>query len=165
MIPTLHTERLRLTGFHKGHFEDYAAMCADPKVMQHLGGPPLDRELAWRQMAMLIGHWSLRGFGVWALEQVRDSRFVGRVGLHQPEAWPGVEVTWALASSAWRQGYATEAAAAAIAFARDELGADALISLIQPSNERSIAVATRLGAQPGDTVDMRGVAHVVYRHK
>ena len=68
-IPTIETPRLRLTALNERHFDDYAAMLADPDSTRWIGdGLPLDRTNAWRSLAMLIGHWQLRGYGMWALE-------------------------------------------------------------------------------------------------
>ncbi|MCW5579412.1 MAG: GNAT family N-acetyltransferase, partial [Dokdonella sp.] len=68
-IPTLTTARLRLTALAERHFEAYAAMLADADNTRYIGdGQPLDRMNAWRSMAMLLGHWTLRGFGMWAVE-------------------------------------------------------------------------------------------------
>ena len=67
---TLETERLRLRMFRTADFEAYAAICADPDVMRYLGdGKPLSKADAWRQIAMILGHWSLRGYGLWAVEE------------------------------------------------------------------------------------------------
>jgi RimJ/RimL family protein N-acetyltransferase len=74
----------------------------------------LSREDAWRQFAMLAGHWTLRGYGMWILEELSSGAFVGRVGLHFPEGWPDREVGWALARPYWGRGYALEAASAAL---------------------------------------------------
>ena len=62
-VPRLITERLLLRDLRGDDFDTYATMMADPAVTRYLGyGKPLDRESAWRQMAMFAGHWSLRGF-------------------------------------------------------------------------------------------------------
>src|SRR5262249_55233364 len=67
-IPVIDTERLRLTAFDERHFEAYASMLGDPTSTRFVGdGEPLDRMNAWRSMAMLLGHWQLRGFGMWAM--------------------------------------------------------------------------------------------------
>jgi RimJ/RimL family protein N-acetyltransferase len=124
----------------------YAAMCADPEVMQHLGdGSTFTREDAWRSMAIFTGHWVLRGYGTWAVEERATGTMVGRIGLHCPAGWPGLEVGWALDRSVWGRGYATEGGRAALDFAWRELEAARVISLIYPDNTRSIAVAERLG--------------------
>ena len=96
-------------------------------------------------MAYLVGHWVLRGHGVWAVEERGGGQLVGRVGLLFPEGWPGLEVGWLIARPHWGKGYATEAARAAMDWARAELDATHLISLIADDNERSERVAQKLG--------------------
>ncbi len=116
----------------------------------------LSREDAWRQLAMLVGHWKLRGFGMWAVEERETGAFVGRVGLHYPEGWPDREIAWALARSFWGRGYAAEAARAALAEAFDRLGWPRAISLIDPQNTRSVRLAERLGERfEGETTVRR----------
>ena len=68
-VPRLVTHRLVLRGFDAADFEAYASMMADPSVARHLGdGQALGRADAWRQLALIVGHWSLRGFGLWDME-------------------------------------------------------------------------------------------------
>ena len=76
------------------------------------------------QMAGLVGQWTLRGTGYWALEERSASRFVGSAGLYNPVRvdWPGVEVGWTLDPSSWGNGYATEAGIAARDHGFGELG-------------------------------------------
>jgi RimJ/RimL family protein N-acetyltransferase len=146
--PTVETARLRLRPWREEDLDPYAEMCADPEVMRYIGsGRPLDREESWRQIAIFIGHWQLRGYGLWAVERREDGAFVGRVGLWQPEGWPGLENGWMLARAHWGHGYATEAGAAAEEFAWTQLAAPELISLIQPANQGSRRVAERLGME------------------
>jgi RimJ/RimL family protein N-acetyltransferase len=162
-VPTLDTARLRLRPWHDDDLEPYAAMCADPEVMRYLGdGVPLSRANAWRSMAMFVGHWQLRGYGTWAVEE-RDSRvFVGRVGLHRPEGWPGLEVGWMLDRSTWGRGYATEAGRVSLDYAWRALEADHVISLIAPENQASIRVAERLGQTREGTFDLDGLEVLVF---
>jgi RimJ/RimL family protein N-acetyltransferase len=96
-------------------------------------------------MAYFLGHWVLRGFGNWALEERATGELVGRAGLYKPEAWPGLEVGWLVGREHWGRGFATEAGRASIEWAREELGAAHVISLIEDANERSARVAERLG--------------------
>jgi RimJ/RimL family protein N-acetyltransferase len=144
LVPRLRTDRLLLRGWRQSDFEAYAAMSADRDVMRYIGGV-LDRAQSWRAMALHAGHWALRGYGNWAVERKLDGALIGRCGLWNPEGWPGLEIGWKLARDAWGQGFATEAAHAAIDWAWTELEALRLISLIHPDNERSIRVAERLG--------------------
>lgn len=164
-VPRLTTDRLLLREFVARDFEAYAAMMADADVTRHLGdGRPLSRADAWRQMAMFAGHWALRGFGVWAVEERATGAFVGRIGCFEPEGWPGFEIAYTLARPAWGRGYAREAAAAALEYARSTLGRDRIISIIRPANAASIRVARALGATPGETVDFFGGPAVLYRY-
>src|SRR5258706_14382225 len=90
---TLQTERLILRMFRNSDFESFAETCADPEVMRYLGeGKPLNRGEAWRQMAMIVGHWQLRGYGLWAVEERETGNLAGRIGFYNPEGWPGFEI-------------------------------------------------------------------------
>jgi RimJ/RimL family protein N-acetyltransferase len=145
-VPELHTKRLVMRGFRDDDIEAWAAICTDSEVTRWVGDPDgLSREDAWRQMAYFVGHWGLRGFGQWALVERESGELVGRAGLLQPEGWPGLEVGWLVARPHWGRGYAPEAGRASIDWARDSLGADHIISLIEPHNERSTRVAEKLG--------------------
>ena len=143
-FPFLETERLLLRGWREDDFDAYAAFTADPEATQYLGGPQT-RADAWRGMSALIGHWVLRGYGLWVVERKMDNAFMGRVGLWQPEGWPGMEVGWGLARQYWGQGYATEAARASLDYGFRNYPVSKLISLIRPENHPSQKVAERLG--------------------
>ena len=141
-----HTERLILRMFREADFDAYAAMVADAEVVRYLGdGQPVSRFEAWRSMASFLGHWQLRGYGLWAAEERSSGVLVGRVGFWRPEGWPDFELGWMLRREAWGRGYATEGARRAMAHAFTELGRGHLISLIRPGNDPSIRVAERLG--------------------
>ncbi|GAB3034650.1 MULTISPECIES: GNAT family N-acetyltransferase [Oleiagrimonas] len=156
-IPILETPRLRLTALAERHFDDYAEMLADPESTRYVGsGVPLDRVNAWRSMAMLLGHWTLRGFGMWAVERREDDQFVGRVGLMFPEGWPNIELGWMLRPEHRGQGYATEAGRAALDFAWRQLRIPRVISLVRDGNEASDRVAKRLGGEYIEAIDFLG---------
>ncbi|HKB65515.1 MAG TPA: GNAT family N-acetyltransferase [Pyrinomonadaceae bacterium] len=142
---TLETERLILRMWRNADFEEYAELCADPEVMRFLGGKVFDRTEAWRQMASMIGHWYLRDYGVWAVEEKDSGRLAGRIGCINPEGWPGFEVGWTLKREFWGKGYATEAGRRALEYGFNELDKPHIISLIHPENRASIRVAERLG--------------------
>ena len=164
-VPTLTTDRLTMRGFRASDFPAYAAMMADAEVTRYLGdGQSLAAADAWRQMAMFAGHWTLRGFGVWAVEERATGTLLGRIGCLDPEGWPGFEIAYTLARHAWGRGYAREGAAAALRWAREALGRDDVISIIRPANARSIRVATALGATPDGTVEFFGAPSVIYRY-
>lgn len=162
-IPQLMTDRLLMRGFSEDDFEAYAAMMADPEVSRYLmDGRPLSRAEAWRQMAMFIGHWSLRGFGLWAVEERSSGRFLGRIGCLQPEGFPTFEIAYTLARGGWGKGYAREGAAAALRYAREVLKQPRIGSIIRPANAASIRVATSLGATKGESVEFFGAPSTIY---
>jgi RimJ/RimL family protein N-acetyltransferase len=164
-IPLLTTERLLLRSFLPEDFAPYAEMMADPDVTRHLGeGCPLSRADAWRQLATGTGHWELRGFGLWAVEERRTGRFLGRIGCQEPEGFPAFEVAYALAKPAWGRGYAREGAGAALDFARNVLGRTAITSPIRSANSASIRVAESLGAVAAETIEFYGSPSVLYRY-
>lgn len=139
----------------------HAEMSADPEVRRYIGnGETVDPAQSWREVALYIGHWALRGYGQWALERKADGESLGQAGLWNPPGWPGLEVGWRLARHTWGQGYATEAGRAAIDWAWATLDAEQLISVIQPDNIRSIHVAERLGMRPLRETTLKG-QHVV----
>ena len=96
--------------FVEDDLDAYAAIVAEPEVCRYLGnGDTVDRDGAWRQIAVFLGHAQLRGFSQEALVERETGALVGRAGLWQPEGWPGLEVGWLLAPWVWGRGYATEA--------------------------------------------------------
>ena len=163
-IPTLITERLRLRAFRKSDLDDYAALHADPEVLRYVvgaGPQPWERARSWRHMACLVGQW-LEGSGIWAVEHRETGAFLGIVGFAGPEGWPGFELTWKLARRWWRNGYATEAARAALDFAFTTLEKDRVISLILPENQASIRVAERIGQILQGRMDLMGHEMLCY---
>jgi RimJ/RimL family protein N-acetyltransferase len=161
VIPRVETERLLMREFRGDDLDAYAEMYADPDVTRFLGGPA-DRRNAWLRMTLMAGHWVVRGYGNWALERRSDGRMIGRAGLWQPEGWPGLEVGWLLARHAWGHGYATEAARASREWARRELGAEELISIIEPDNWPSRRVAERIGMAVREERELNGKLVVIY---
>ena len=143
--PELETPRLRLRQFVEADLDAYARITADAEVMRYVGGAPLSRDEAWRSLGYLLGHWKIRGFGLWAAEEKSTGALVGRIGLYHPEGWPGLEVGWLVDRARWGEGFATEGGAAAVAYAFDTLAAGHLISVIEPPNGASIRVAEKLG--------------------
>jgi RimJ/RimL family protein N-acetyltransferase len=161
--PLLETPRLRLRPFGADDWPAYAAMCADAEVMRHVGtGQVQSAEDAWRSMAVFLGHWALRGYGMWALEHRDSGALLGRVGYIDPPGWPGFELGWLLARPHWGHGYAREAAAVALRHAFDVLQRDRVISLIRPGNARSVAVAEAIGESLQGSVELMGGEALVY---
>ena len=161
----LATARLDLRMFRADDLDAYADMCADEEVMRFIGaGGAVGADVAWRQMAFFLGEWALHGYGMWAVVERASGRLVGRVGFINPHGWPECELGWLLARDAWGRGFATEAASAARAHGRAQLGVGKLISVIRPDNRRSIAVAERLGATLDRKIDFMGDEALQYEH-
>jgi RimJ/RimL family protein N-acetyltransferase len=146
-VATRETDRLLLRLPAVSDLDAFVEIHEDPEVLRHMIvlKESKGRVAAWRMLALLAGHWQLRGYGQWTAVLKATGEVIGRVGLWHPEGWPGLEVGWVIRRSHWGQGLATEAARAAVRFAFDEVGADHLISMIRPNNPRSIRVAEKIG--------------------
>jgi len=122
-------------------------MSAEPEVMKFISidGKPAPRFLAWQGFCALVGHWELRGFGMFVVVERSTGEFVGRVGPWHPEGWPGLEVGWTIRKKFWGRGYATEAAHRCIEHVFIDLKQPHLISLIDAANVASVRVAERVG--------------------
>lgn len=162
-IPVLETERLILREPREADLDAMLAFNASARSGFLGGGAP--RQAVWRALLAGIGHWALRGYGFWTVED-RAGRILGRTGVVFHDAWPEPELGWQLFDGHEGKGYALEAALAARADARDRLGLPPLMSLIDPANERSIALAKRMGAvAEGMTIEPNLQTPVrLYRH-
>ncbi|MEO0364404.1 MAG: GNAT family N-acetyltransferase [Pseudomonadota bacterium] len=158
-IPRLETERLILRAIDPVRdFDGWADSMGDDETVRYLGGQTMDRSVAWRNMAMVIGHWHIRGFGFFSVEEKHTGDWVGRVGPWYPDGWPEPEIGWTIRRSSWGKGYATEAGRACIDFVRDELRWERVIHAIIEGNEGSAAVARKLGSSKlRDQVGLGGV--------
>lgn len=142
----LETERLILRPTRQEDFDAFAEIMADEPAARFIGGAQA-RAAAWRSFCQLAGAWNLQGFSMFSVLSKADGCWLGRVGPWMPEGWPGSEVGWGIVRSCWNQGYATEAATAAIDWAFEQLGWDDVIHVISPENLASAGVAKKLGAR------------------
>jgi RimJ/RimL family protein N-acetyltransferase len=170
-IPEVTTPRLVLRGWRDADRPAFAALNADPEVMEHHPST-LDRAASDRLVDAVVGGWSEHGFGLWAVERADNEAFLGFTGLSRPsfEAHftPAVEVGWRLARHAWGQGYATEAARATLRFGFEVAGLEQIVSFTVPANVRSRRVMERIGMthDPADDFDhpKLPVGHPLRRH-
>jgi RimJ/RimL family protein N-acetyltransferase len=161
--PELETERLRLRQFRDSDLDAYARITGDADTMRFIArGEPLDREQASRSLAYLLGHWWIRGYGLWAAEEKASGALVGRIGLYRPEGWPGLEVGWLVARERWGRGFAAEGARAALDHAFTVLAARRVISAIAPENAASIRVAEKLGLRLAEARQIAGRSVSIY---
>jgi len=149
-VVELRTDRLILRQWKKEDFPLFAKINADPVVMEYY--PNILREDESNAMAnKLEALISERSWGFWAVETIKEHKFVGFVGLHKPTyelpVTPCVEVGWRLGREYWRNGYATEAAEASLNFAFEELGLNEVYSFTPISNKKSWSVMRRLNME------------------
>ena len=169
------TPHLLLRPWRDEDLAPFAALNADPRVMEHFPGT-LDRDASDALAAEIRAELERSGFGLWAVEVPRVAPFIGFVGLSEPDFdapfTPCVEIGWRLAFAHWGKGYATEAARAAVAHAFGPLRLEELVSFTAPANLRSRAVMERLGMtrSPADDFDHPKLPdghplrrHVLYR--
>lgn len=162
-IPTLETDRLILRAPTLAEFEPLCAFYASDRAT-FVGGQ-MEPDRVWRHLALEIGHWSLQGYGRWAVEERETGKCAGIIGLWNPEGWPEPEIGWDLFEGFGGKGYATEAALAARSYAYDILGWDTVISLVAPENHASRGVAQRLGARhDSDFTHVRFGTVQIWRH-
>ena len=165
--PVLETDRLTLRPFGPQDMDaGIAYLTSDRSV--YMGGP-YSRHDAWEHAAHLIGHWAVRGFGVFSICLKGTDTAIGDAGPFFPEGWAENEISWGIWDPAYEgRGIAFEAAQATRAWAFETLGWDTAVSYIDADNARSIALAERLGAVPDpdaalpDLPDWEGT--LVYRH-
>ncbi|HEV7956982.1 MAG: acetyltransferase, family protein [Microbacteriaceae bacterium] len=176
----IRTERLLLRQWTDDDLDPFAQLNADPEVMRHFPAP-LARPQSDVLAAVIRSRLDRDGWGLWAVE-VTDAtsplkgHFIGFTGLTRQtfpaHFTPAIEVGWRLARHAWGNGFATEAARAAIAHGFTRLGLNEIVSMAALGNIRSRAVMERLGMthDPGDDFEHPQVpqgsplrAHVLYR--
>ncbi|MGD2134480.1 MAG: GNAT family N-acetyltransferase [Maricaulaceae bacterium] len=145
--PRLETERLILRGFEpERDFAPFCEMMGDEETAHFIGGV-MEPAVVWRMMAAMIGHWTIRGYSFFVVEEKASGDFAGRVGPWYPEGWLQPEVGWGIVRSKWGKGYAVEAATACLDWVFDELGWDEVVHLIDPANANSQSVAKKLGSR------------------
>ncbi|HSC13326.1 MAG TPA: GNAT family N-acetyltransferase [Rhodanobacteraceae bacterium] len=149
--PTLETGRLRLRAHQPGDLSEYVLMWADPTVVRYTIGEPSPPQRTWMRLLGHRGHWSVLGFGYWAVEAKETGRYIGELGfgyfkrdLHASvDTVP--ELGWALVPSAHGKGYATEALRAVLAWGEAHFESDRMVCIIDPGNDVSARVAGKLG--------------------
>jgi RimJ/RimL family protein N-acetyltransferase len=173
--PQLMTDRLLLRRWKESDREPFAALNADPDVMQYFRGT-LDRVASDAFVERIEFSFDEHGYGLWAVEVMGTGEFIGFTGLalqtFEAHFTPAVEVGWRLSRSAWGSGYATEAARAALEFGFGHLDLEEIVSMTTETNLRSRAVMERIGMtrRPEDDFEHPSLPeghplrrHVLYR--
>ncbi|MGO4571509.1 GNAT family N-acetyltransferase [Microvirga sp. 2TAF3] len=132
-------------------FDDCLAMWADSGVTRFIGGRPFTQEEVWSRLLRYVGHWSLLGYGFWAVEEKATGAFLGEIGFAdfkrtiEPSLEGMPEIGWVLIPKAHGKGYATEAVRAATAWGDTHFGEARTVCIISPENLPSIRVAEKCG--------------------
>jgi RimJ/RimL family protein N-acetyltransferase len=169
VAPTIETARLRLRGFRASDLDAQAAAMADEDVVRHLGGRPFSREETWRKILASPGLWDLLGYGYWVVERLEDGVYLGQIGFadFKRDMTPSIEnipeMGWILASLAQGKGYASEAAAAALAWADAHLDTPEIVAIIDSGNAPSIRVAEKAGFDRREEALYRGEPILIFR--
>jgi RimJ/RimL family protein N-acetyltransferase len=167
-IPVLDTERLTLRGHRLDDFAACAAMWGDPVVCRNLGRKSFTEEESWTRLLRYVGHWALLGFGYWVVEEKATGTFVGEVGFadFKREMESPVkqlpEIGWVLAARAHGQGYATEAARAALQWGDQNFSPAQTTCIISPENLASIRVAEKCGYRNLQLTEYKGQPTIVF---
>ncbi len=159
--PMLETARLRLRGHRGDDLASCHAMWSDPAVVRYIGGRGASLEETWTKLLRYVGHWRLRGFGYWVLEDKQTGQFIGEAGFADfkrqiTPALDGIpELGWALVPAAHGRGLATEAALRILDWGSENLTSTRITCLIHPANSASLRIACKLGFRQGGTVQYK----------
>lgn len=161
-VPVLETAELVLRGYRETDFEPFAAFSASPRA-SFVGGPQ-SRWDAWRAFLAAIGHWGLRGYGMWIAEHHATGQVAGRIGVMFNDGWHEPELAWHIYDGFEGRGLAYQAALAARDHAAQHWGMVRLMSYISPDNVRSVRLAKRLGCALEREVEVLGRPCQLWRH-
>ena len=156
-MTVLQTERLTLRPLIAADAELYAGMRYHPAVAKWLAGAPAGADPVAAARATIERFeqaWQERRYAPWGI--FRDGRLIGQGGLNWVPEFGQTEVLWALHPEAWKRGYATETARAALDYGFRDLDLELIFAITKPDNDASRAVMTRLGMTYRKTVTYKG---------
>ena len=150
-IPTIETERLILRPHRLSDLDDCVALSRDEAVVRYISGVPSTREQTWVRVLRWVGMWHFLGYGFLVVEEKESGRYVGEAGFQEmhrdmePSIEGTLEAGWVLSTDAQGRGYGTEAMNALIAWAEARFPGKTMSCIIDPRNEPSLRLATKLG--------------------
>jgi RimJ/RimL family protein N-acetyltransferase len=166
LVPqNLETERLNLRMFTEADWPDMHEFYSDAEAVKYTIGKPMTETESWRKVAALIGHWEMRRYGCYALEEKQTGKVIGLAGLEYPAGWPDPEIQWSLARHSWKKGYAAEAVMAIKKMVPEFVPDISFISIIHPDNADSGKLANKVGAHFEKEFFFRDTVWHIYRHK
>jgi len=169
--PRIETARLALRATRAEDLDAHASMLSDPETMRHISGTGLPREDAWRRLLQGPGLWAMLGYGYWTVTLRDDDTFIGNIGFadFKRDMEPSIEglpeMGWLLAPHAQGKGYASEAVAAALAWADEVLDAPEIVAIIAPDNAPSIRVAEKAGFVRAETTAYKDEPTLIFRRR
>jgi RimJ/RimL family protein N-acetyltransferase len=161
-IPVLETKRLSLRAPEAEDYPDFKATFSSYRS-RFMGGP-LNGYEAWMLYAAEIGHWEIRGYGMWMIHLKDTDETVGMAGGWFPAKWPEREIAWIIWPDQGGKGYGLEATTRVRKYFYNELGWETAVSYIDPKNLDSIRLAERLGAEKDHGAPTVDGNDAVYRH-
>lgn len=169
----LETDRLILRHWLESDRPVFAAMNADPKVMEFFPSK-LDRKGSDELVDIINEGFDNNSYGLWAAERKDTGEFIGFIGLHnlslETDFCPSVEIGWRLASQHWNQGFATEGAMKALEAGLSDFQLNEIVAITAKSNVRSMKVMEKIGMKyekdflhPRLSPDSPIYQHVLYK--
>lgn len=166
-VPSFETSRLKIRRHRVDDLAHTNKLWSDPRVTQFIGQPHTPEE-SWSRLLRYAGHWALLGFGYWVIEEKHTGDFVGEVGFANykrgivPPLEDAPELGWVLLPEKSGCGYATEAARAALAWARLYWTSTRTVCMIDPENRASIRVALKCGFQAAGIAGYKGKPALIF---
>ena len=161
-IPVIETERLVLRGPEPEDYPNFKHTFSSYRS-RFMGGP-LNAYETWMLYAAEIGHWQIRGYGMWMIHDRKTDATLGMAGGWKPAQWPEAEIAWIIWPETAGHGYALEATHAARKYFYNTLGWTGAVSYVDPKNLDSIRLAERLGATKDNEAASVDGHDVCYRH-
>ncbi|MBB5056620.1 RimJ/RimL family protein N-acetyltransferase [Granulicella aggregans] len=149
--PVIETERLRLRGHREDDLANCVAMWSEEAVTRFTVGRQLTEEEIWMRMIRHVGHWVLKGYGYWIIEEKSTGVFLGEAGIAEfhrgikPSIVGTPEAGWVFSPAAHGKGYGFEAASAFLAWGETHFGSLRSVCIIAPENASSLRLAAKLG--------------------
>lgn len=154
----INTGRLCLRKFTLGYLDKYAALMGDYRVGRCFPkGEGYNKEESEKSLINILEHWARHGFGIWAVFRKEDNYFLGRCGLNNIAETSEIEVDFVIVPEYWGNGYATEAAKAALLYGFKVLELEKIVALAKPENIASKKVMVKNGMHYERTAEYWGI--------
>ena len=150
----LETDRLRLRWFTDADVQVMFELNSDPDVIRYAeSSPARDLDEARRRLEQgPLADYEKYGYGRFAVELKDTGEVIGFCGIKYLPEIDLPEVGYRFLKKYWGMGIGTEAARVCVDFAREDLGVDLLVALIEPENKASVRIAEKLGMTRGPLI-------------